>query len=398
MQGLSASQAHHAYLERAHFGALDGLRALAIGAVLIHHSALATTAGPWSRGFLGVDLFFVISGFLITTLLLRERTRDGRISLRGFYRRRALRILPLYYLLVTCVGAYFVLGGGNTDAAVLWPAYYLFLANFLTDHIPTLYPTWSLSMEEQFYLLWPLLMVWLPSRLWGLVLALGVALNVVAVTGALGVLGIHAINWGPLWLHLPDATYAPLLLGAGLALALNDGRSFALLWRLLGYRAVPLVLLALLLALLFGLLPQTLAGLPYLAVHLAMTGWLASLVLREDSWLHPMLRLTPLARIGKVSYGIYLLHLLVLHAAGILANTLKLPQDSAAFLVLYWGGTLLLAELSFRNYESYFLRLRHKPFGRVASRGGSGQERKTGAAEAASAGAGHEYTGREQDR
>ena len=89
MPALTAPQAHRAYLERARLGALDGLRALAIGAVLIHHSALAQEAGAWSRGFLGVDLFFVISGFLITTLLLRERDREGTIALGPFYWRRA---------------------------------------------------------------------------------------------------------------------------------------------------------------------------------------------------------------------------------------------------------------------------------------------------------------------
>ena len=167
MPKLTASQAHRAYLERTRFGALDGLRALAILAVLIHHSALAQEGGAWSRGFLGVDLFFVISGFLITTLLLRERDRAGAISLRGFYWRRALRILPLYYLVVTLAGIYFVIGRGHLEALQIWPAYYLFFANFLTEHIPTLYPTWSLSMEEQFYLIWPLVMIWLPPRYWG---------------------------------------------------------------------------------------------------------------------------------------------------------------------------------------------------------------------------------------
>ncbi|OIQ32497.1 MAG: acyltransferase [Alphaproteobacteria bacterium MedPE-SWcel] len=394
MSSLSASQAHRAYLERARFGALDGLRALAIMAVLIHHSALARVTGPWSRGFLGVDLFFVISGFLITTLLVRERERDGRISLRGFYWRRTLRILPLYYLVVTLAGGYFVLWQGHWETAPLWPAYYLFLANFLTDHIPTLYPTWSLAMEEQFYLIWPLLMVLLPPRVWGGVLAVGIGLNVVAVTGALEGIGITAFDLGPLWVHLPDVTYAPLLLGAGLALVLHDGRGFGLMWRCFGHPCMPLLLLGLLLALVFGLLPQVLAGWPYLLVHLAMTGWLATLVLREDSWLHPLLRLTPLVRVGMVSYGIYLLHLLVLHGVSSLANPLGLAQDSVGFLVLYWGGTVVLAELSFRHYERFFLRLRHKPFGRVAVGTGTGQERET----ASGGDADHGRSGKEQRR
>ncbi len=93
---------YDAYLRRRHFGSLDGLRALCIGAVLWHHSPLMDPASPvqlLTRGFTGVDMFFVLSGFLITTLLLREEQATGRISLSAFYWRRALRILPGYLLL-----------------------------------------------------------------------------------------------------------------------------------------------------------------------------------------------------------------------------------------------------------------------------------------------------------
>lgn len=357
--------AHRAYLARSRFGALDGLRALAIVAVLVHHSALAEVSGPWSRGFLGVDLFFVISGFLITTLLLREYLQEGRISLAGFYWRRALRILPLYYLLVTAVGGYFVLWVGAEGLARLWPAYYLFLANFLTEHIPTLYPTWSLSMEEQFYLLWPLAMVWLPRWLWGWALGGAIALNLAAMVTPFGVIGVTGWIWGPLWFHMPDVTYTPLLLGAGLALVLQDARGFALLWRLFGGTVMPLAMLALVPVLVSVLLPEVLAGWPYFLVHLAMTGLLASLLLREDSGMHRVLRWAPLCRVGAVSYGIYLLHLLVLHGVSLIGARLGLAETSAVFLALYWGGAYALAELSFRFYETPFLRLRHKPFGRV---------------------------------
>ena len=394
MSSLSVSQAHRAYLERVRFGALDGLRALAIMAVLIHHSALARVTGPWSRGFLGVDLFFVISGFLITTLLVRERERDGRISLRGFYWRRTLRILPLYYLVVT-------LAGGTSCFGRAIGRRPLFGSSLLS--VPRQFPDRSHS-DALSHLVAGDGGAVLPdvaaadgpfaaARLGG-VLIVGIGLNVVAVTGALEGIGITAFDLGPLWVHLPDVTYAPLLLGAGLALVLHDRRGFGLMWRCFGHPCMPLLLLGLLLALVFGLLPQVLAGWPYLLVHLAMTGWLATLVLREDSWLHPLLRLTPLVRVGMVSYGIYLLHLLVLHGVSSLANPLGLAQDSVGFLVLYWGGTVVLAELSFRHYERFFLRLRHKPFGRVAVGTGTGQERET----ASGGDADHGRSGKEQRR
>ncbi len=102
-------------------------------------------------------------------------------------------------------------------------------------------------------------------------------------------------------------------------------------------------------------------------LHFGMTCWLAALVLRDDSLLHGLLRLRPLVRVGMVSYGIYLLHLVVLHGVRQIGAQLGLSEADPLFLLLYWGGTYLLAEGSFRFYESRFLRLRHKPFGRLAS-------------------------------
>src|SRR5215831_19037330 len=96
--------ARKSYLQTRTFGSLDGLRALAILGVIWHHSASALPGWPiTARGFLGVDLFFVISGFLIVTLLLRERRRTATISLRKFYVRRFLRIFPPYYGLLALV-------------------------------------------------------------------------------------------------------------------------------------------------------------------------------------------------------------------------------------------------------------------------------------------------------
>jgi peptidoglycan/LPS O-acetylase OafA/YrhL len=94
----NASQSHDLYRTRSRFGTLDGLRFLCIAAVLWHHSpvlgAMPAPTTNLQRGFLGVDFFFVLSGFLITTLLLREEQRDGSFSLTGSYIRRARRILP----------------------------------------------------------------------------------------------------------------------------------------------------------------------------------------------------------------------------------------------------------------------------------------------------------------
>jgi peptidoglycan/LPS O-acetylase OafA/YrhL len=143
---------------------IQGLRALAVVAVVLDH-----TVGFPGGGFVGVDMFFVLSGFLITGLLLREYEATGRISLAAFYRRRALRILPaaLLVILVTLGIAALVFNSSRFDRTVvdgLWSS--LFVANwhFLdvgTDYFAAAGPVsplqhyWSLAVEEQFYLVWP---------------------------------------------------------------------------------------------------------------------------------------------------------------------------------------------------------------------------------------------------
>jgi peptidoglycan/LPS O-acetylase OafA/YrhL len=368
MPETTVDEGFPAWRARSHFAGLDGLRFFAILGVLFVHSPLVDMWAPhfrfFGRGFLGVDFFFVISGFLITTLLLREEDRKGRISLRGFYWRRALRILPLFLLLVTAVGGYYALIKRSPGMAELWPFYYLFLSNFLVDHIPTLAPTWSLSVEEQYYLLWPLVLMIAPRRwlLWGI---LGF---IVVYQGAI-LTGFAYKVWevGPLHLRFLKMTYSAILIGAGLALMLHRRESFGRLWTIIGWRWAPvfwggLVLLE------FATFPLIVEGLPQLVIHLTMAAFIGSVVIREDGPLMPLLRFRPLVRIGMVSYGIYLLHLLADHVVRALMGRLfgGIEDHMALYIPLYWGLAWAMAEVSFRLYESRFLALRHKPLGFVA--------------------------------
>ena len=371
---LPPAEAHRRFLRTPRFASLDGLRTLCIAAVLWHHAPLVgEAAARWTvlgRGFLGVDFFFVLSGFLITTLLLREARQDGRFSLRGFYWRRALRILPPYLLVVTAVSVYYVAVKGEWRYLEFVPFYYLFLANFLQGDLPLLSPTWSLSVEEQFYMVWPLLMLALPRRALGPALAAGVALNLAAVTGALRPLGIVPFELGVLRFEMFTATYAPLLVGAALALGLDGRRSHAALASVLGRRGAPFAAFALLAALLV-LLPRDVEGWPGLALHLAMALTLGTLVAREDHALRPVLAWAPIRRVGEISYGIYLYHLVALHV--VVAGLARLGWHDAAagwgwaVLALYTGVSILMAEASFRLLEGPCLALRHRrrPPGRV---------------------------------
>jgi peptidoglycan/LPS O-acetylase OafA/YrhL len=147
--------------------ALDGIRAVSIGFVLCAHS-LGTGILPMSSAAhaladVGVRSFFVLSGFLITTLLLRERARHGAISLRGFYLRRALRIVPAFYTylaVLIVLRAAGLVTASNGDLAFAGT----YTMNFHAERAWHVGHLWSLSVEEQFYLAWPLTLIVLRTR------------------------------------------------------------------------------------------------------------------------------------------------------------------------------------------------------------------------------------------
>lgn len=151
---------------------LDGLRAIAVLAVIAHHFLPNVAVG----GFVGVDIFFVISGFLITGLLVRQRRRTGAIGLRSFWLRRARRLLPALVLVVAgcSATAFFIRGavivglGRQVLGAATFSSNWLAIArgsSYFSSTNPELFRNlWSLAVEEQFYLLWPLLMLLIRSR------------------------------------------------------------------------------------------------------------------------------------------------------------------------------------------------------------------------------------------
>lgn len=176
--------------KKEYFPALDGLRAVAVLVVLLAHGStrLWPTELQYRGGWLGVQIFFVLSGFLITSLLLKERLKTGRISLPSFWTRRALRIWPLYYVVLLSyafvlphfhkslfAGMYVSVGapGWEEYRASLWP-FFIFLQNYfahVADVRLGLGIFWSLAIEEHFYLFWPLLVAFLKPKHLGLAAA-----------------------------------------------------------------------------------------------------------------------------------------------------------------------------------------------------------------------------------
>ena len=349
--GLGSDEVLSSFLQTKSFGSLDGLRAFAILAVVWHHTGEPDPDWVISgRGFLGVDLFFVISGFLIVTLLLRERSRTGVISLRAFYARRALRIFPAYYFMLLIVGLIAIVKRGNSSDAVIHDLPYaaFYLSNFVSLG-SGLAITWSLAAEEQFYLVVPTLEKYAPR-------AIPFLLPSAYVLVSLPPFGwFHGLGLSQMF---SQTTFGPIILGVALAHLLNAPRGYRLASLVLGSRWAPVFILALL-GLALVDLPTDISGWPRICIHWLMVALVASCVIQERHRLRTILSLWLLRRIGIVSYGIYLYHLLVEHlvlkAAGRVGITSHVPVFTAVII-----ATWLAAELSYWAFESRFLALKSR--------------------------------------
>ena len=309
-------------------------------------------------GFLGVDLFFVISGFLIVTLLLREKEAIGGISLSGFYARRALRIFPIYYgLLGALVAAYFLFKPADPDAKLLFgllPVYLFYLSNWSFAQATNLGITWSLATEEQFYLVWPLIEKLKSVKVIWALLALAIFVNQLLNFGWFDPFFDRLYGVEHVSLPILEATFTPILLGVALAHLLHQQRTFVLMRVLVGAPAMPWAVLALLIGVM-AIAPSDISGWPRLMIQLLMMLRIASLTIREDSALHPVLDSRPFVFIGSISYGIYLYHLWVFHVIGALLRKAGIAFPGDLFII---GSppTIFVAYLSFVLFESWFLR------------------------------------------
>jgi peptidoglycan/LPS O-acetylase OafA/YrhL len=289
---------------------LDGWRAVAILLVLFEHAAVYSRFHKqiWANlGNFGVDVFFVISGYIITLRLIEERKKTGDVCLRSFYLRRAFRILPLVavYLSVLCVLSAF---GRLVD--LRWPEVLgsaLFFRNYQLNWNPSgAFTThfWSLSIEEHFYLLWPALFVWLGNRR-----ALGVALAGAASCAlwrAYALANPHILAGHLQFVPSPgvliwrtDMRCDGLLLGCSMAILLSwePGRSFVL-------RNFPKETPIFLLTLLVLNLGRT-QGWPSLSTYVLVALLLVSTSVVEEGLVHRWLNYRWLAWIGTISYSIY---------------------------------------------------------------------------------------------
>ena len=341
------------------FGSLDGLRFLAVVPVVFHHSTPRPLPGILGKGPLGVDLFFAISGFLITTLLLRERESTSTVGIRAFYTRRALRILPLYYVVLGLT----VLRALTLDPTspirahffASLPAYATFTTTWFVDfgvpHAILFAYSWSLAVEEQFYAFWPWVVRQGRIFPWiGCVVLLAVDL-VAERAGSLS-------EGATLALKIASSLRAPLLLGALLACALHWRIGYRFLSFVLGRRHAGLVvLLGLAVALGTTLVPR-------LGTQALLVMLVGACVVREDHSLAPLLRLRPVVHVGGVSYGVYMLHLAAIWVAKKLLGAGAELASGALVFAIAMPLSVLFATASHRGFESKFLALWSKGHGK----------------------------------
>lgn len=293
------------WLERGRIPGLDGLRAVSIALVLAAHVLFASGHGygPLAFGFLGVDVFFVISGFLITLLLIREQRRTGQISLTGFYRRRALRILPAYVLFLVVIAVISYVGRERVRAAD-WIAALTYTMNWRTNPSWVLGHIWSLSMEEQFYLLWPPLFLLLSPRS-----ARRVLIGCIVLAPVFRVVArVYWPQYEALGRNSFPARVEPIAAGCLLALLAANAKDRAWLNRWFsGMRALAIAMIALLLvtfvsmhAKAFSLVCRsTLNALLIPVVVWASANAKGSIAARILEW-------RPLVGLGILSYSLYL--------------------------------------------------------------------------------------------
>ncbi len=347
---------------------LDGLRAIAVGLVLLFHRFLLPV------GWLGVQIFFVLSGYLITRILVRSKDQPFGSYLRNFYGRRALRIFPLYYGVIAALGVATVLGvhlagvpEGLPFAATY--TYNFWYATKASDFSPYITHFWTLCVEEQFYLLWPFAVFLCPApRLKQFFIAVVVLGPLLRVIGAwlLARPGATVLFDPAVALDVLTTTHLDAFATGGLFALFPMTNGNAARRALVVGGAIWLAAGAVLMA--THHLPKTSLGYPigmafgyaylwgYSLINV-LSGLLIDCLVNRR--LFPALfEARPLAYLGRISYGLYVLH----YPLQALTDE-ALPHTSLSVrLALHVAATVALASLSFHLWETPFLSFKNRWF------------------------------------
>jgi peptidoglycan/LPS O-acetylase OafA/YrhL len=288
-----------------HLPSLDGLRAISITLVLVGHM-VGTRGAPrvdlriGDYSHLGVVIFFVISGFLITRLMMLERAKNGQVSLRRFYARRSLRLFPASYAYIACVCLLALVGVVHVHARDIWCAV-TYTVNFLPERAKAIGHLWSLSIEEQFYLLWPCTFVLLGLRRAAWIATGAILLGPIARFGA--------------WMFLRGTPYYDLPMFPMVADSIAMGCLLASMrswlegqnWYLQLFRpvySVGLLVVILLMNRYMGYTVVSVFGTSIINVGLAIL--IHRSVYCSRDWIGKALNWKPVAFVGVLSYSLYL--------------------------------------------------------------------------------------------
>lgn len=341
--------------------AFDGLRAIAILSVMAYHLEYNNVL---RGGYVGVDVFFVLSGFLITWLLTTEVDRFGAISLGKFYGRRALRLFPALALTIVASVVLVLFHGAfagvyRHESLVSLPFVVFYVGNWRVAFagfasLGIFGVTWSLAIEEQFYLLWPLGL----GRLLKVANRQKIAMWLVAVAIlemiVRTIIDIFSGSW--VWAYMSTVTHSDgLLLGSAIAL-LWTVRTELTPWVTIEHHANLLGVLGVvvLAVVIFLGSPDPHQMAIWMALAVVATGAiLVSVAIRPEDMLSRLLQWSPLQWIGKRSYGCYLYHAPIF----VLVDTISLPDHHVRILrfLIDFAGTFAVAAFSYRYLESPFL-------------------------------------------
>jgi peptidoglycan/LPS O-acetylase OafA/YrhL len=367
---------HATYRSTRTFVNLDGVRALAVLAVVLYHFDPLQT--PWLRavqglGFLGVDVFFVLSGFLITTLLLREPARPLGTLLRAFYMRRALRIFPLYYVGVAVYAVVAIARGAEswTTYRGFLPSLLLYWSDWRLAFQPLPFPqfghAWSLAVEEKFYLLWPL-----AALLWNRRHGSRIALATIVAATVWRAIVVHGIDdpdlvEARLWYSF-ELRLDTLMWGCLLAHLLHDAGTYRRVAALAGHAATQCAAVAgalgVILLLLVRRQPDEWLQWRYATMPPLLAVLLAALVVQPSARRWSWLQQRPLAFVGRISYGVYVLHPLALSIVSLSLRNLPTAAEGPLLVPLRFGlyllTTLAICTASHAWLERPLLRLKRR--------------------------------------
>ena len=372
--------------KRVYFPNLNAIRFLAALVVIIHHVEMtkhwfglpniyANSFVGGVFGQLGIILFFVLSGFLITYLLLEEHKRSGSISIKGFYMRRMLRIWPLYYL-ITILGLYVLPNIPffnipefteyvNDDLGAKSALFLTFFSNVaysMYEHVPYSSQTWSVGVEEQFYLIWPLLMLFAIKR--KKIVTMLVSLITIYLAVKTVVVYQYAIDMNNIaamkrWLYWDHFSIDCMAIGGISAYLLFFKKERIL--KLLFNSYLQITLYAILTV-------MVLRGwtLPWFNKELYAVIF-AVLVLNLAANPNTILKLEykPLNYLGKISYGLYMYHnlmIVIVMKLMIVSGLFNIGSvaGSVFLQILCLAATILISAFSYEYFEKWFLRRKTK--------------------------------------